>query len=346
MDNSVLLTIIVPIYNVEKFLKECLDSFTDQSDKNFDVILVNDGSTDGSENIIKDYLNRYPNLFTYIKQENKGLGGARNTGLKAAKSKYIMFFDSDDFMADKAVENINKTASETDTDIIFFNPVIYNMASNTYEPWHDGQLMKSIFSKNKVINPKENPILHETEASVCRAVYKREFLERINLKFIERVHWEDVPPHFLMMHEAKNAAFLDYEGAYFYRFNSGNQITSSTGKDRLDMAIIFNEIKPYFTSKEWSKREKSHMLGFLSNYLFWSLHVIDDKYRVEFVDICHSFIKDISFGQYMNFFFKSKVCLRNKLMMYFFKSNRKYKTFYSMENVSKKMKIFKLFKRK
>ena len=59
MDNSVLLTIIVPIYNVEKFLKECLDSFTDQSDKNFDVILVNDGSTDGSENIIKDYLNRY-----------------------------------------------------------------------------------------------------------------------------------------------------------------------------------------------------------------------------------------------------------------------------------------------
>ena len=347
MRQEVLLTIVVPIYNVEKYLNECLDSFVNQTNHRFLVLLIDDGSKDSSGEIAMGYEKKYPELFKYIHQENKGLGGARNTGLSLVETKYVMFFDSDDFMANLAVENILNEIKQNETDIIFFNPIIYDMGTSSYEPWHDALFIKNdIFNGRKVINVKENPVLMETEASVCRAVWKTEFLKRINLKFLEHVHWEDVPPHFVLMHEAKDASFMEYEGAYYYRTNSGNQITSGNGKSRLDMEIIFNEIAPYFKNKEWSKREKSHMIGFLSNYLFWSIHVIDEEYRIPFIKICHKFFKKISLGQYLDFFFKTSICLRNKIMIWFLKSNIWYKTFYSEEKMAKKMKVFKALKRK
>lgn len=345
MQDTKILTIIVPIYNVELYLEECLQSFINQTCNHFCVILVDDGSTDKSGEMAKSYAEKYPSLFTYVRQDNKGLGGARNTGLDLVRTKYTMFFDSDDFMANRGVENIINAIEKHDTDIIFFNPVIFDMAVSSYEPWHDSEFMKNIIFKDKeIINPQETPILMETEASVCRAIWKTEFLHIINLKFLEHRRWEDVPPHFLLMHEAKSASFMDYQGAYYYRTNSGHQITSGSGKSRLDMRYIFDEIAPYFASKDWSKKEKSHMLGFLSNYLFWSIDVIEDEYRSEFIDICHNFFKRISFCQYIHFFLKTKVCLRNKLMIWFLKSNINYKVLKSRAKVQKYMRFFKKVK--
>ena len=341
MKNDILLTIIVPIYNVEKYLDECLNSFVRQTNHSFNVLLIDDGSTDKSGEIAKNYEKNYKNLFQYIHQENKGLGGARNTGLNLASSKYVMFFDSDDFMANKAIENILKEIKNNDSDIIFFNPIIYDMGTYSYEPWHDSLFIKNdIFKNEKVINPKQHPELMETEASVCRAIWKNDFLKRIGLRFLEHCRWEDVPPHFLLMHEANSASFMEYEGAYYYRTNSGSQITSGNGKTRLDLKYIYDEIIPFFKSKGWSRQEKSHMIGFLSNYLFWSIHVVDDEYRKEFIDICHAFFKRISVYQYLHFVLKTKICLRNKIMVWFLKSNILYKTFYSRAIIGKLMKVF------
>ena len=341
-----LLTIVVPIYNVEKYLNECLDSFALQTNQNFRVLLIDDGSKDSSGSIAKEYANKNPQLFSYVFQENKGLGGARNTGLDLVDSEYVMFFDSDDFMASRAVENIYKTLEKhsNSVDIVFFNPVIYNMATNSYELWHDHGLMSEIFNGKDVLNPSETPRLMETEASVCRAIWRTEFLKSIGFKFIEHVHWEDVPPHFLVMHNAKSAVFMDYHGAYYYRFNSGNQITSGGGKSRLDMEIIFNAILPYFKDKSWSKDEKVFMIAFLANYLFWSINVVDDEYLPQFINICHKFFKKISFGLYLKFFFKAKNCLRDKIMIWFLKSRILYKKLRTRDGIKKNMKIFKRFK--
>ena len=347
MNKNIKLSIVVPIYNVEKYLGECLDSFVNQTNHDFHVLLIDDGSKDKSGEIAKGYEKKYPKLFKYVYQENKGLGGARNTGLSLVDSEYTMFFDSDDFMANLAVENILKEINKNKVDIIFFNPVIYDMGTCSYEPWHDSSFVKDwIFRTKKVINPQKNPILMETEASVCRAIWKTDFLKRINLRFLEHCRWEDVPPHFLLMHEATSASFMEYEGAYFYRTNSGSQITSGSGKSRLDMQYIYKEIEPYFKSKHWSKQEKSHMIGFLSNYLFWSIHVIDDEYRIPFINICHNFFKKISLGQYLHFYFKTKICLRNKIMIWFLKSNIWYKKLFSREKMNQYMKIFNTIKRK
>lgn len=92
-----LISIIVPVYNTEKYIERCLDSIMKQDYPNFEVILVNDGSTDESGIIIQKYKEKYKNI-SYIKQENKGVGAERNAGIKVAKGDYISFVDSDDLI--------------------------------------------------------------------------------------------------------------------------------------------------------------------------------------------------------------------------------------------------------
>ncbi|MGL5087873.1 MAG: glycosyltransferase family 2 protein [Cetobacterium sp.] len=92
------LTIIVPVYNVEKYLKDCLDSIYKINNIKYEVILVNDGSTDSSLNILKEYRSLYPKLTKIIDKENGGLSSARNAGIREARGEYLSFIDSDDII--------------------------------------------------------------------------------------------------------------------------------------------------------------------------------------------------------------------------------------------------------
>lgn len=98
-----LISVIVPVYMVEKYLSFCIDSILGQSYKNFELILINDGSTDTSPEICQEYANKYKNI-SIINQENSGLSAARNVGIDNAKGKYIMFIDSDDYIHEKLLE--------------------------------------------------------------------------------------------------------------------------------------------------------------------------------------------------------------------------------------------------
>ena len=108
MSEEKLITVVVPIYNVEKYLKQCLDSLLYQSVDNFNVILVNDGSTDSSGQIAESYAESFPELFTYIYQANAGLGAARNKGMRCVETPYIEFLDSDDWLMPRTIENVTK----------------------------------------------------------------------------------------------------------------------------------------------------------------------------------------------------------------------------------------------
>lgn len=103
MQSEILVSIVLPIYNVEKYLPQCLDSVVGQSYKNLEIICVNDGSTDSGEKIVTDYMQN-DNRIILINQQNGGLSVARNTGLKAAKGEYIIFLDSDDWIDTETVE--------------------------------------------------------------------------------------------------------------------------------------------------------------------------------------------------------------------------------------------------
>ena len=109
-------SVIVPVYNVEQYLARCLDTVLAQTYENLEVICVNDGSTDNSLNILEHYA-RFDSRIKIVNKENGGLGSARNAGIKEAEGKYILFLDSDDYIASFAVEHLVKNAEKNNADI-------------------------------------------------------------------------------------------------------------------------------------------------------------------------------------------------------------------------------------
>ena len=121
MNNDIFLSIIIPVYNVENYLPACLDSILCQEQSDFEIILIDDGSTDGSLNICKDYAWKNPRI-KVITQKNQGVSAARNTGIKAAKGEYITFIDSDDLITPTYLSSL-RSCMNTSDDIVFFRGI-------------------------------------------------------------------------------------------------------------------------------------------------------------------------------------------------------------------------------
>lgn len=111
-------SIIVPVWNVEKYLEQCLDSLVNQTLKEIEIIIVNDGSPDNSQAIIDSYVKKYPKLVRSFIKENGGQGSARNFGLSKAKGNYISFVDSDDWLDLNALEEMYNVAIANDSDVV------------------------------------------------------------------------------------------------------------------------------------------------------------------------------------------------------------------------------------
>ena len=121
-----ILSIIIPVYNVETYLRACLDSVVNEGIGNYEVIIVNDGSTDGSPEIIAQYASKFPGLINVVTKENGGLGSARNAGMDVAAGDYVVFLDSDDYLAENSVSEILEECRNGDFDICFFDQAFYN----------------------------------------------------------------------------------------------------------------------------------------------------------------------------------------------------------------------------
>ena len=119
-----LVSIIVPIYNVEQYLVECLDSLVNQTLRDIEIICVNDGSPDRCADIVRDYMLRDERILL-IEQENKGLSGARNAGLKLAKGEYVYFMDSDDWLEHDAMEMCYQAATRDNVDVVLFDALSF-----------------------------------------------------------------------------------------------------------------------------------------------------------------------------------------------------------------------------
>jgi len=234
------LSIIVPVYNTEKYLEECLEKLTNASFKDIEIICVNDGSTDNSELILKKYKTKDGRI-KLLNQENKGLGSARNRGLEAACGEYITFVDSDDyidiFAYEKLLENIK------DADIACFGVEIFGDVSPFIKRM-DEKYYKIRYKGRHKLNDK---LKINTNASVCNKIFKRNLIEKYKIKFPEKLHYEDFFFYWAYIIRAKNAYFTN-EPFYKYRRHKGS-IMSKT-----------------FSGKGFPK-EHLHIANRLYNYL-------------------------------------------------------------------------------
>ncbi|MCD7830078.1 MAG: glycosyltransferase, partial [Clostridiales bacterium] len=215
---TAMVSVILPVYNVERYLRQSLDSILDQTLTDFELICINDGSTDGSRAILEEYAQKDARI-TVLDQENHGLGAARNRGLAVAQGEYVIFLDSDDFFAPELLERTTLAAREQNADIVLFGGVRYNDA--TQKVTQERQFLrrdllprKSVFSRTDV----PNTLFTLTTPTVWCKLYARRFLLETELQFQTLPNAEDIYFSFSSMAMAERITAVDAD-LISYRMN-------------------------------------------------------------------------------------------------------------------------------
>lgn len=236
------LSIVIPVYNVEKYLKACLDSVIIPDRESYEIIAVNDGSTDSSPIILSRYADEYPGLIQVINTENGGVGSARNIGIKAAQGKYIAFIDSDDTYTQGAVNRMIEIC-EGEFDICFFDAVAIN---------ENGKPL------GKVIGPgfegdftmESNPSVVFAQPSTWNKIYRRTLFTDNNIEFPGRVWFEDLRTIPKLYIHADKMKYVP-ECLYNYMQRSGSIMNEKVRTERnLEMIDACEDLLSYYRERD------------------------------------------------------------------------------------------------
>lgn len=219
------LSFIVPVYNVEAYLPQCLDSILKQATADCETILVDDGATDGSGAICDRYCRMYPNV-RVIHKENGGLSSARNAGTEAASGRYICYVDSDDYIGDTAVSNLLAWIDGNDADICFLQAVKVYPDGRT-EPMGDGLVRRAIRGKSRQQVLEFLSACPKYPGSAWAKLFRRDFLERNQLRFPDdRRLSEDLMYSLNAFLAAERFDMLEFP-FYYYRQKREGSISNS-----------------------------------------------------------------------------------------------------------------------
>lgn len=237
-------SIIVPVYNVQRFLPLCIKSLTNQSYDNFEIICVNDGSTDGSQALLEQYAQADARI-TLINQENKGLGGARNTGVRAARGKYLLFVDSDDWISLDTLQKLNESVKQNEADIYMFG--LLEFIDQTM------QILPSVymdrFAGINTCNIKDITDRMYIAPCAWNKLYRREYFIENDLFFEEKVYFEDVLIHTKSLICANKIAF-SYHNLYYYRIRANSIINSGYSDKKIN-----DLVQAFVSTINWLKQK-------------------------------------------------------------------------------------------
>lgn len=252
-----LVSIIVPVYNVEQYLEDCLDSILQQSYQNIEVIVINDGSTDGSRERVIPYL--ADKRINYIEQENKGLSGARNTGLKNATGKYIVFVDSDDYIEKNMLKEIVFLMNTHNLDLVRFNADSFVDGLN--ETLKEGNYDFSHRLEENKLYKEESLVLNRRtfSSSVCLYITTRELINNNQLLFYENVlHEDELFTTQVFLHTKR---MMYKNAAYYHRRYRSNSIMTDLSSEKKEWSFnsyvaLFNELEKMMKNNHYTKKQK------------------------------------------------------------------------------------------
>ncbi|GAB6055906.1 hypothetical protein JCM15415_12220 [Methanobacterium movens] len=279
---SVKVSVIVPVYNVEQYLSQCLDSLINQTLRDIEIICVDDGSTDNSLKILKEYFIK-DNRIRIINQKNLGPGAARNIGLSQAKGKYISFIDSDDWIEKEAYEKLYAYSTKKDLDLNIFSIYAYDEKSKIVKSDHNTYNLKNFDKKldGKIFNYKDvKDILFHIPTVPFNKLYKKEFLDKFNIKFVEGLYFEDNVFFYDVFLRAKKCA-ITRNVKVFRRYREGS-ITQSNDDKYFDEIKIIRLIVEVFKKTNNFKEFKTPLIIYIINLLDWTYSLINEKYKKDY----------------------------------------------------------------
>ncbi len=242
MKNQALISVIIPVYNVEEYLRECLDSVLGQTYGNFEIILVNDGSTDSSGTICDEYLEKDERI-SVVHQKNGGLSAARNTGLFEANGDYVYFLDSDDYILPETLEKLYEIAERDNSDFVFFDAFSFAdgdfkvsqnyIRKNSYDTCGGMEMLEKLWNNG------------DYHSAVPLLLLKKSFLEDNKLIFINGILYEDMVYTYQVYCCAQTVSQCR-DALYYRRYRESSIMTSKKNKNHFLSALrVYREVKNY-----------------------------------------------------------------------------------------------------
>lgn len=301
-----IVSVIVPVYNVEKYIRKCLDSLVNQTLKDIEILVINDGSPDNSQRIIDEYVSKYSFVKSFCKQ-NGGLADARNFGLKHATGKYVGFIDSDDSVELNMYEKLVAKAEEQQAELV---------VCDLQYVWEDGSKKSMrMAGLNQIEGKTERQSLFTSPLFAWNKLYRRDFFMSTGLEYSVGKWYEDIPVTVPLFAEAKRIAYVPEVMIHYLQ--RGTSIMGS-GYDKR-MFHIFDQMKfiyDYYQEHDLLEKYREEI-----EYLFIEHLMLYGAFRFlrtsHYRELCHESFKMMKsyFPNYRKNSFLKRFSLKNRLFI-------------------------------
>lgn len=272
------ISIIVPIYNAEKYIEKCLDSLVKQTKKELEFILVNDGSTDKTEKIIEKYKDK---RIKYYKNKNQGIGKTRNFGISKATGKYMMFLDSDDYLDTTACEKLYRKAIFDKLDMVVFD--FYRVEND--------DLKEVIINDFKETSLKENHnVLLDINLGPCNKLYRSDIITKNKIRFLEDLKYEDTS---FVVETINNSKRIGKLNEFLHYYVIHNQSETTVRDERVfDILKVVDKIRKYFKdNQELTETVDKLTVRILTNYTIQQRNQQNIKTGMKFIDEAFDYLE-------------------------------------------------------
>ena len=297
------ISVIMPVYNTEKYLHECINSIFMQTFQNFEIIAVNDGSTDSSGQILDDYAQKHDNI-KVIHKENEGAGYARKIGLDLAQGDYILFMDSDDYYEKDAFEKLYDNITANKSDIAIVEVYLWDFNTKTkVQPWY--QELVPLFPEG--INFNNFTFRHTDQKMLAfdhlsgpwSKIYSKKFLGRYDdLYFPKNMKYDDVPFHLQVILRAEKISICPYAlYNYIISIPQSEMNIALKSKKSFDIFTIITELHAILTKENQLGTYETLFLSYILKVLFYCYYKIPASFKYEYYqktkEILKPFSKDV-----------------------------------------------------
>ncbi len=310
------ISVILPVYNSQNYIKKSIESVVNQSFTDIELIIVNDGSTDKTSDIISQFDD---NRICVVSQDNLGPGAARNNALKIAKGEYVMYLDSDDWFCPNALKTAYLEASKFRTDLTFFQMINFD-GQNYYEnDWFDLKTFDFSF-ENRVFEPEETPgSIFDLSVGVCQKIYNREFLKSIDARFPEGIFFEDMPFFYHVYLKARRISIVKKH--LYVRRKHPQSITNVVDEKFFDTVPAGQVLMDIFIKNGWYDTYKFDLIAYKINGPRFALRDMPLKYKPRMFDLIKKDYEQIKLSQYYEDFLTQLGPVKRKFFLDVLNSN-------------------------